>query len=399
MQSLPAVTRFADAKLPRGDRASHALLHEAERQDRQVFSSLTGIAFNHPDRFRSRSPLPESEHTTTVTPRLSILLPAKLGFDTVLPALEAWDVQTSRAHLEILILCPEHLGPNATQAAQLKPGQIVVRTGSADLHDMRAIGIRQATGEYIVLAEDHCLPDPDYAEAILTRLEEGWDGVGAALRPGIRATNWSEASFLIGYGEWMEPVASGPTDILCGWNGTVRTKLLRDLADELSGLMRVGAFAISYIRRQGGRFYLENRARMRHFDPPGFGRELYLLYVVGLGFGAMRTREWSTLARWLYPLATPAITFLHWNRAFTQFRRAGTAAGLRPTGLAAAAVLAGAWAIGEAIGAVLGIDRVTPLLWVTEVKPVTHRQIAESDALEGRHSASSGRRLRGRASA
>lgn len=326
----------------------------------------------------------DRKYANDVKPRLSILLPAKLGYDTVLAALDAWDAQTARADLEVLILCPEHLGPTAAQAEQLQPGQIVVMTGSADLNDMRALGVREASGEYVVLAEDHCLPDPDYAEAILARLKEGWDGVGPALRPGNRATSWSEGSFLIGYGEWMEPVTQAPTDILCGWNGTVRTTLLRDLADELSGLMRVGAFAISRIRQQGARFYLENRARMRHFDPPGFTHELYLFFVVGLGFGAMRTREWSTAARLLYPLATPAIAFLHWKRAFTHFRRAGTAAGLRLTALAAAAVLAGAWAVGEAIGAVLGIDRVTPLLWVTEVKPVTREQVAESDTQEGR---------------
>ena len=319
-----------------------------------------------------------------MNPRLSILLPAKLGYDTILAALDAWDAQTAREELEVLILCPEHLGPTAAQAERLHRGQVVVRTGSADLHDMRALGIQRASGEYVVLAEDHCLPDPDYAAAILARLEEGWDGVGPALRPGIRATSWSDGSFLLGYGEWMEPVTQGPTAILCGWNATVRTTLLRDLADELSGLMRVGAFAISRIRQQGGRFYLENRARMRHFDPPDFTHELYLLFVVGLGFGAMRTRDWSTAARLLYPLAAPAIAFLHWKRAFTHFRRAGTAAGLRLTALAAAAVLAGAWAVGEAIGAVLGIDRVTPLLWVTEVKPVTREHVAASDTREGR---------------
>jgi hypothetical protein len=316
-------------------------------------------------------------------PRLSILLPAKLGYDSVVAAVETWDAQTSRADLEILILCPEHRGPTAAQAARLTPGQRVVMTGSADLHAMRAIGIAQAAGEYVVLAEDHCLPDPDCAAALLTRLDEGWDGVGPALRPGVRSTCWSEGSFLIGYGEWMEPITAGPTQVLCGWNATVRTTLLRDLADELSGLMRVGAFAMDRIRRQGGRFFLENRARMRHFDRPSCGQELYLLFFVGLGFGAMRTRGWSIAARWLYPLAAPAIAFLHWKRAFRHFRRAGTAARLRPTALAAAAGLAVAWAVGEAFGAVLGLDRVTPLLWVTEVKPVTTEQLAESDAAGG----------------
>jgi hypothetical protein len=321
-----------------------------------------------------------------VKPRLSILLPAKLGYDSVLAALDAWNAQTARAELEILILCPEDSGPTATQLTGLEPGQIVVPTGAADLHEMRAIGIRRASAEFVVLAEDHCLPDPGYAKAIIERLEEGWDGVGAALRPGTHATSWSDASFLIGYGEWMEPIASGPTDILCGWNGTLRTKLLCDRADELPGLLRLGAFATSRIGWEGARFYLESRARMRHFDPPGCVRELYLLTIVGMGFGAMRTRAWPLPARWLYPFAGPAIAFLHWKRAYRHYRRAGTRAGLRLDALAAAAVLAVAWAAGEAIGAVLGIDRVTPYLWVTEVKPVTRRHVAESDAREGRGS-------------
>ena len=317
-------------------------------------------------------------------PRLSILLPAKLGYDTVLVALDAWNAQTARDEIELLVLCPEHAGPTAAQVARLEPGQIVVMTGSADLHDMRAIGVQRARGEYVVLAEDHCLPDPEYAAAILERLDEGWDGVAAALRPGTRSSSWSDGSFLIGYGEWMEPVAGGPTDVLCGWNGTVRTTLLRDLADDLPHEMRVGAFAMSRIRRSGARFCLESRARLRHFDPPGCGRELFLLFVVGLGFGAMRTRGWPLLARGLYPLAAPAIAFLHGRRACVHFWRAGARAGLRGDALAAAAVLAIAWAVGEAIGAVLGIARVTPLLWVTEVKPVTHAQLADSDAREGR---------------
>jgi len=247
-------------------------------------------------------------------PRLSILLSAKFGYDTVQAALDAWNAQTARADIEILVLCPEHAGPDAAHMSRLEPGQIVVMTGSADLHDMRAIGVQRAGGEYVVLAEDHCLPDPDYAAAILARLVEGWDGVAAALRPGTRESSWSDGSFLIGYGEWMEP-------------------------------------------------------------------------VVGLGFGGMRTREWSLPARWLYPLAIPAITFLHWKRACVHFVRAGTRLGLRGNVLAAAAALAVAWAVGEAIGAVLGIDRVAPLLWMTETKPVTRSQVAASDARERRQTA------------
>jgi hypothetical protein len=121
---------------------------------------------------------------------------------------------------------------------------------------------------------------------------------------------------------------------------------------------------------------------MRHFDPPGWANEVSLLTIVGLGFGALRTRRWPLPARILYPLATPAIAFLHFKRAFTQYRRAGADAGLRPTTLAAALVLAWAWGLGEAGGAWMGTARVASRLWRTEVKPVRCEDVARSNAQE-----------------
>jgi hypothetical protein len=98
--------------------------------------------------------------------------------------------------------------------------------------------------------------------------------------------------------------------------------------------------------------------------------------IVGLGFGAIRTRNWYFPARLLYPLAMPAVAFLHWKRAFVQYRRAGAASGVGPTALSAALVLASAWGLGEAVGALAGMTLVAPHLWRTEVKPVSREQVA-----------------------
>lgn len=311
-------------------------------------------------------------------PKLSILLPAMLGYESVRAALDSWEKQTRRDQLEILVLCPDGLGPTAAPP----PGQVIVPVGTADLHESRAIGIHHASCDYVMLAEDHCLPDPNWAEAILDRLEEGWDAVGCALRPGNRTTCWAEGSFLIGYGEWMMPVTSGPVEVICGWNVTIRTQLALQLGPELAGELLLGAFLVRRLHQQGHRFYLEARAQMRHFDPPGLTRELYLLAIVGAGFGALRTRRWPLLARVVYPLAAPAVAFLHWKRAFVQYRRAGAGAGLKPDSLAATLVLASAWGLGEAAGAWLGTRRVAPFLWRTEVKPVRREDVARSTAQE-----------------
>ncbi|MGC4055921.1 MAG: hypothetical protein QM757_44495 [Paludibaculum sp.] len=39
---------------------------------------------------------------------------------------------------------------------------VIVDVGPADLHEARALGIRFATSAYVMLAEDHCLPDPEW---------------------------------------------------------------------------------------------------------------------------------------------------------------------------------------------------------------------------------------------
>ncbi len=312
-------------------------------------------------------------------PKLSILLPAMKGYHSVRAVLEAWEAQTCRGQLEILVVCP---GVSAAAPATLPCGQVIVPVGAVDLHEARAIGMQHVSADYVTLAEDHCLPDPDWARAILNRIDEGWDAVASTLRPGERACSWAEGSFLLGYSEWMSPVSGGPTKVLCGWNGTIRTQLLRQFEPGLASELLVGAFLVRQLGEQGHRFYLEDSARMRHFDPRGGIREVLLLLIVGLGFGAMRTRRWPLAARLLYPLATPAVAFLHWKRAFAHYRRAGAACGLRANAPIAAAALALAWGLGEAAGSWLGVARVAPYLWRTEVKPVSAGDVARSSARE-----------------
>nr|MCU0248544.1 glycosyltransferase family 2 protein [Bryobacter sp.] len=92
------------------------------------------------------------------------------GFESILPALDAWDRQTRRDQLEILILCPEGLGPSEAQARSLAANHVIVPTGRAQLHEARALGVEHATGDYLMLAEDHCLPDPVLLQDLLGSL-------------------------------------------------------------------------------------------------------------------------------------------------------------------------------------------------------------------------------------
>jgi len=305
------------------------------------------------------------EAKADIKPKLSVIVPALLGYDTVLAALDSWEAQSCRDQLEILVLCPTPVGP-----ARLQSGQVVIVTGSQHLHQARCAGILQAAADYVVLAEDHCLPDRFWAQVILDRLEEGWDVVGPALRSGNPKTSWTQGSFLLGYGQWMIPIMGGPATVLPGHNAVLRKKALLELGPELERELLVAAFLLRRLYGQGQRFYLDERATMRHFDLPDWEKNLRIFYHVGLGFGAIRSRRWPWIGRALYWLATPAIAARHSMRALTHYRRAGAQAGLRPMCLAAAFLFALAWACGESAGALMGVARVTPLVSFSEIKPV-----------------------------
>lgn len=311
-------------------------------------------------------------------PLLSVVLPGLHGWRSLRPALDCWMAQTPRERIEILVVTPDA----ETARHALPPGCVAVPCGSRPLHEARALGIRRATADYVVLAEDHCVPDPDYTRAILPRIQQGWDIIGPALRAGNPETMLGQAAFLLGYGEWMQP-AGGETDTLPGHNVVIRRERLETLGEALGPELRIGALLMARLRREGARCMIEPAARMRHFDLLSLRSSLAVFFVVGLGFGAARTDS-SRAARLLYPLAAPAVAAAHWARGLGQYRRAGRASGLAPSCLAPAMLLASAWACGEAAGALLGLERVSPVLSRSETKPVTEAALQESAAREAR---------------
>jgi hypothetical protein len=224
-------------------------------------------------------------------------------------------------------------------------------TGELLLHAARAAAIRAATAPLVIIAEDHCPPEPEFIENLLPALDRGATAVGPALRPGNSDTLAALTSFLLGYSQWMAPIDSGPIDILPGHNIIASRDGLSSWGPELEDELLVATFLVQRLRREGGRFLLESRCRMRHFDPSSRTRNFRIFFCVGLGFGARRNRDAAWPLRPGYPLLAPAIAAAHWLRAFRQYRRTGAGCGIPAAALMNALPFALAWAGGESLGA------------------------------------------------
>lgn len=301
---------------------------------------------------------------------MSVIVPAFMGYESVSAALESWDAQSCRAQLEIIVLCPQQ------PATAPSPAHVVVETGNLLLHEARALGTRRASAEYVLFAEDHCLPDADCAEWIVRRLGEGWDAVGPALRPGD-AGMISHGSFLITYAQWMLP-APGVVENLPGHNAVVRKQLLLDTGDDLEDFLIATMFLMAKLHREGCRFCVEERARMRHFDAIEWQKAGEIFLTIGQACGAMRLRGSPLPARMMYAFLTPAIAARHFARGLAQYARAGTRAGFGAGSIVASAFFSVIWGLGEALGAWRGLDHVKPRLWISEIKPVTKEHAARN---------------------
>ncbi|MDG2385101.1 MAG: glycosyltransferase [Pirellulaceae bacterium] len=304
-------------------------------------------------------------------PKVSVILPALLGSKSAQAAIEAWEMQTNREHLEIILLCPD------AEAAQQRLGEgfLTICTESLYLHEARAEGIRLANADNLFLAEDHCLPAPDCAAKLVERLAEGWDAVGPVLQAGTK-TAAGEAGFLMGYGQWTAPLRAAEVEHLAGHNLLIRRQPFIDLGDRLSDRLFICAFYIGDLHQQGLRFFVEPAALMTHYDPPTFRIQLFIFACSGLGFGAGRTVDWSWPVRGLFVVAFPAVAACHWLRVWRLQARLGLPAGKRVQLLLAAIPIAIAWGIGEAVGAILGRRRLEGFSSRAEVKPVSLEIVA-----------------------
>jgi hypothetical protein len=303
-------------------------------------------------------------------PLLSVVLPALGGLETMHDVIRIWDAQARRDALELVVLCPDGTPDRQNSGVRF------VDSDGLQLHEARARGVQATTAPFVFLAEDHCVPDPGWSEAMLARVaEDGYDGIGCALRPGDAPTAFRQAAFLLGYGEWLPPLGHDAVKALAGYNVAWRRELLVSLGRELPDLLLVGAFLTRRLAR-GRRVVVEPEATMRHFDPAGLASLVRMFGVVGCAFGAVRTRAWPRLARVAYPLALPAVAVAHWRRAAVHYRRAGRANGIGPGSLVAGALLAAVWGVGEAVGAAVGPRRIAPHAWMAESRPLRDADLA-----------------------
>jgi hypothetical protein len=293
-----------------------------------------------------------------MAPSLTVVLVTPGSFNDVRKVVRCLRAQTIRNRIELLIV----VRSRAVFADDLAALAGFARLEIIELGDFglvagaKAIAVSHATAPVIAFAEDHCFPEPDWGEALLTAHAAGWAGVGPLVRNANPATALSRSVHLLHWAPWMDSAPGGPVPTIAWHNSSYRRAVLLELAADLPGLLVVENFLQAALRRLGYQLYLEPAAQVSHANISRARPWLVHAFWGGRLYAARRViyERWSWLQRALRATGSPVLPLVRLWRLLGVVRQAGRFAEFVPRTLPLVGVGLVVHAIGEAAGYLMG---------------------------------------------
>lgn len=241
--------------------------------------------------------------------RLAVVV-ATDTFETIEPVVARLRQQTVAPRIELVVVTTQVDAVRGETRGIDELGAVAV-VGVDDLVPLgraRATGVRAATAPLVFLGETHTYPQPDWAEKLIGKHDEGtW----AAVVPGFGNANptgaLSWAGFLVDYGAWLAGLEARELSAIPTYNTVYRRDELLDHDGDLERLLTTGDELVVRLRGGRKRFAFEPAATIDHVNvskPVPWLRERYL---GGFLTASSRMHGWSFVRRLLYVAASPLI--------------------------------------------------------------------------------------------
>lgn len=270
------------------------------------------------------------------------------------PALDAVKRERGHVPLEIIVPCTPAIA-RALDSLGAEHGSGVLRPPADPAGDtwvLRSIGVAAARAPVVATIEDHTIPEPGWAAAVVAAHEAPHAVIGGAVHKGTPDSIVGWAMYFFDYWRYLAPRA-GPTRFLSACNVSYKREALGRIAGVWSRRMHETDVHAALAAR-GETLWLEPRMAVRQRRPLLFRDAWRELFRHGRLYGADRAGAHSPGARLAHAIALPALPLLQLLRAGTRVLRAPR---LVPRFVLAApvvTVLALSWSAGELRGLISG---------------------------------------------
>lgn len=314
------------------------------------------------------------------TPALSVVVVAD-EYATIRKMARHLAAQTIADRIELVVVVPRGttISPDEPELRKIAGLQTIEIDSILSLSWARAPGIRAALAPVVALTESHAFPEPEWAEAMLAAVGEGWAAVGPGVANANPDSSMSWANLLLDYGPWIELPERRELLDLPGHNSAYRKEALLELGDELEELLEAEHFMHARMRARGHRLLLEPRAGMAHVNVSRLGSLLLERFNTGRRFGGARARTLSPVGRIAYAAGSPLIPFVRLPRILGDLRRTGRRKTLLPGILPWLLFGLVMSAVGELVGYVSGPGR--SMYHLSRIELHKERHLARGDRL------------------
>ena len=243
---------------------------------------------------------------------LSIVLATPNNFATIARTVEHLGRQTVHDRLELVLVVTfaDALELDESAITPFAAHQIVELPVFESRAAANAAGLLRARAEIVAFAEDHCFPEPDWAEALIRRHQQDCDAVGPLIRNANPRSITSWCDILINYQPWLDPRKAGPVTCLPGHNTSYKRLILAPYGDSLSDWLEVEVELHNALHQRGLKLYFDPAATVAHVNFSRATPWLVAQLHAGRSYAAQRCSDWPRLRRFVYVAGAPLIPFL-----------------------------------------------------------------------------------------
>jgi len=283
-------------------------------------------------------------------PRVSVLVCAIAGVDNLARCLDLILGQEGITPDEIIAVLDPNLPGSEGLAARYPSVRILRNEGQSTPIEIASRALREATGDIIVLTEDHCRPTRDWLRRLVAAHADGRAAVGGAVETDHTGSTVTWAFYLVDYYRYMRPAAEGPTPALTVCNVSYRREQLEAVRELWRETFHETAVNAALAERFGV-LWLVPEAEVRTRRSVTFGDAMYERYAFGRMFACNRNRFGGSAARRLaYAALAPLLPAVIIGRMARRAFRSRAAGVMYLRSLPPLLAMVLAWTWGEWLG-------------------------------------------------
>ena len=299
--------------------------------------------------------------TSVQPPELSIIIAALGPYDTVRKAVKQLKMTGIQEKLEVLFVVrsASYFGLDESELHGFHSFRLIELPDLRTSGQARAVAVMQSAALVVAFVEEHTIPEPDWADALIEAHKRPCAAVGAVLFNANPQSMISWAELFVDFGPYVAPVPGGFVDNLPWHNTSYKKTVLENYGASLADMMEAEILIHWDLIAKKQQLYLEPKARTNHLNHSRLSSYIGSCFYGGWLFGAKRARywKWSILRRALYAAGALLIPLVRLPRTWKLIRQNGRQPHLLPGVLPAVVIGLLAHAAGEGVGYAFGPGR------------------------------------------